>query len=94
VILNSYADESWTVPRSKYLTIAGFLMTDAQFLDLDAKWEEALDGSYFHMREGHHVKFPKVYRKLLALLRRGMVSQGFAAYVDKTTTINEHARSI
>lgn len=85
MLLKSYADESWNSASSPYLTIGGLLMTDRQFLELDAAWGETLGSlPYFHMREGHYYKHPKVYKRLLdCLMTRGAVLAGFASSVDK-----------
>lgn len=77
VMLKSYSDESRR-PASPFLTVAGYVMTESQFKALNEKWRVALDGlPYFHMKEGHHRKYPKIYAALLDLITPDHMIAGF-----------------
>jgi hypothetical protein len=82
-LLQSYADESWG-PGSPYLTVAGYLMNNDQYVALDRAWAAGLGSlPYFHMREGHHLQHPSVYANLLNCITPQSVVAGFSASVDK-----------
>jgi hypothetical protein len=59
-------------------------MTEDQFEALDLHWEASLGGlSYFHMKEGHHVRYPDVYEALLDCITPAHVTAGFHIAVDE-----------
>ena len=85
VMLKCYADESVN-PDSNLMIIAGFVMTEDQFIALDDA-VRVTRGSmpYFHMREQHHTTHPDVYQNLVALIKPNSVLFSFSAsiYTDE-----------
>jgi hypothetical protein len=83
LILRFYADESGD-DENGIFRVAGYLMTDKQWKSLDKKIGRALgDLPWFHMKEGHHRRHPKVYRKLLRAINPNSVLAGFSVSVNK-----------
>lgn len=85
-MLKFYADES-VDSETSLMNVSGFLMTESQFVALDAAIQEARgDLPYFHMKEGHHLKHPEVYEKMLRLVSRESLMCGISA----SLYMNEH----
>lgn len=79
MMLKFYADESVDKTTS-LMNISGFLMTEDQFVALDGAVQEARgDLPYFHMKEGHHVTHPDIYKKLVGLISKQSVICGLSA---------------
>jgi hypothetical protein len=67
-MLKLYADES-VDDETSLMNLAGFLMTEDQFLALDEAVKSARKNlPYFHMKEGHHLKHPDIYQSLVDLV--------------------------
>jgi Protein of unknown function (DUF3800) len=82
-MLKSYSDESRR-PQSPFLTIAGYVMTENQYEALNEGWGIALgELPYFHMSEGHHKRYPRVYGALLELINPKHMLAGFHAAVHE-----------
>jgi hypothetical protein len=82
-MLKSYSDESQR-SGNPLLSVAGWIMTEEQSRILDLQWSAALgDLPYFHMKEGHHSKFPKVYGALLDCISPEHIIAGFHVAVNE-----------
>ncbi len=98
-MLKSYSDESRR-PSSPFLTVAGYVMTESQFKTLDDAWRIALGGRpYFHMKEGHHKKYPKIYAALLDLITPDHMTLGFHVavhepYFNELTSPKLHGQTL
>jgi hypothetical protein len=78
MMLRFYADDSGGSKKDR-LRVAGYLMTDEQWLAIDGEIAEALGNlTWFHMKEGNHVEHPEVYKRLLAAIRPKSVMAGFS----------------
>ncbi len=85
MILKLYADETFD-DKTKLLQIAGYLMTEEQFIDLDERVRSARGClRYFHMKEGHHVKYIAVYKQLVNLITPESVLCGFCVSLSEKT---------
>ncbi len=75
-------------------------MTETQFKALNDNWKIALGGlPYFHMKEGHHKKYPKVYAALLDLITPEHMTIGFHAalhepYFNELTNVKLHGHHL
>jgi hypothetical protein len=82
MMLKLYADESGG-SKGDLLRVAGYLMTDEQWIALDGEIGAALgDLRWFHMNEGNHVEHPGVYQKLIQSIRPETVMAGFSVALD------------
>jgi hypothetical protein len=82
-MIRSYSDESQRC-GSPLLSIAGYIMSEDQFLALDLRWKECLgELPYFHMKEGHHTTHPQVYAALLDCIVPEHVIAGFHVVLDE-----------
>lgn len=77
-----YADESRDDNTSRF-TVAAYLIGSKAAIELTDKWATALGSlEYFHMKEGHHSKYPDIYAKLLDIMADGgYLVSGFVASV-------------
>jgi len=83
MVLRLYADES-ADDAIGIFRIAGYLMTHQQWKSLDKKIEVALGPlPWFHMKEGHHKRYPEIYKKLLHTITASSVLVGFSVSVNK-----------
>jgi len=82
-MLRSYSDESQR-SGNPLISVAGWMMTEEQFRALDVRWRTALgDLPYFHMKEGHHSKYPKAYTALLDCVSPEHMIAGFHVAVNE-----------
>jgi hypothetical protein len=82
MMLRFYADDSGGSNKDR-LRVAGYLMTDKQWLSIDSEIAAALgDLKWFHMKDGNHVEHPEVYKQLLAVIRPESVMAGFSVSLD------------
>jgi hypothetical protein len=81
LMLKLYADESFD-DKTSLLHVAGYLMTETQFIALDSAVRDARgDLPYFHMKDNHEVEHPEVYRAMVDTIKPGAVVKGFAVSV-------------
>jgi len=77
-MLKLYADDS-SDDATSLVNWSGYLMKEDQFGDLDEKIQKARGAlPYFHMKEGHHLKHPRVYQKLVSLINPESVLCGIS----------------
>jgi hypothetical protein len=82
-VLRSYSDESKRGP-SPLLSVAGWITTERQSKVLDQRWGTVLGNlPYFHMKEGHHRKYPEVYTALLDCISPEHMIAGFHVAVNE-----------